>query len=75
MHYTNNMWNIVGPTGRQIFPNVIEKRASNFLVEYTPKQAGMYIVQLFILFWCLCFNLIFIVIEAHFMCVSPMVYC
>jgi len=40
------VWNIVGPTGRQIFPNVIEKRASNFLVEYTPKQAGMYVVQL-----------------------------
>jgi len=36
------MWHIVGPTGRQILPNVTQKRACNFLVEYTPKQAGMY---------------------------------
>ena len=42
LYHTNNTLNIVGPTGRQIFPNVTEKRANNFSVEYTPKQSGMY---------------------------------
>lgn len=36
---------IRGPTGRQILPNVTEKRANNFLVEYTPKQSGLHYVD------------------------------